>query len=132
MIDGRRPSAAGRWLAALAAGVIALAAWAADPRGADGLLAVPPPARVTDTTGTLSAREREALEAKLSAFEAAPGSQIAIVMVGSTAPEPIADFAQRLGEAWKIGRAGVGDGLLIVVAKDDRRVWIAVARALEG
>ncbi|MCX8006265.1 MAG: TPM domain-containing protein, partial [Burkholderiaceae bacterium] len=93
---------------------------------------VPPPARVTDTTGTLSAREREALEAKLAAFEAAHGSQIAIVMVGSTAPEPIADFAQRLGEAWKIGRAGVGDGLLIVVAKDDRRVWIAVARALEG
>lgn len=132
MIDGRRPSAAGRWLAALAAGVIALAAWAADPRGADGLLAVPPPARVTDTTGTLSAREREALEGKLAAFEVAHGSQIAIVMVGSTAPEPIADFAQRLGEAWKIGRAGVGDGLLIVVAKDDRRVWIAVARALEG
>jgi uncharacterized protein len=53
-------------------------------------------------------------------------------MVASTQPEPIADFANRVGDAWKIGRAGVGDGLLIVVAKDDRKVWIAVARALEG
>lgn len=130
MIVGHRP--AGHWLLAFAAAALATVAAAADVRGPDGLLAVPPLARVTDTTGTLSAAEKQALENKLAAFETAHGSQIAIVMVGSTAPEPIADFAQRVGEAWKIGRAGVGDGLLIVVAKEDRRVWIAVARALEG
>jgi uncharacterized protein len=53
-------------------------------------------------------------------------------MVGSTQPEPLSDFAQRIGDAWKIGRHEVGDGLLVVVAKDDRRVWIAVAKTLEG
>jgi uncharacterized protein len=107
-------------------------ALAAEQRLPDGTLAVPPLARVTDSTGTLSASQRQALAAKLAAFEQARGSQIAIVMVASTQLEPIADFAQRIGDAWKIGRAGVGDGLLIVVAKDDRRVWIAVAKTLEG
>jgi uncharacterized protein len=121
-----------RWLCG-----ILLAAWcalalAADTRGADGLLAVPPVARVTDTTGTLRPQDKQALEDKLAAFETAHGSQIAIIMVASTQPEPISDFANRVGDAWKIGRAGVGDGLLIVVAKADRKVWIAVARALEG
>jgi len=87
---------------------------------------------VTDTTGTLRPRERQALDDKLAAFETAHSSQLAIVMVASTQPEPIADFAHRIGDAWKIGRAGIGDGVLVVVAKDDRRVWIAVARALEG
>jgi uncharacterized protein len=124
-----------RWIGLLllaATSLVALLALAADPRTPDGLLAVPPLARVTDTTGTLSAPDKQGLESKLSAFETAHGSQIAVLMVASTQPEPIADFANRVGDAWKIGRAGVGDGLLIVVAKDDRKVWIAVARALEG
>jgi len=121
-----------RWLVALLFAGAALVAWAADPRGDDGLLLVPPLARVTDTTGTLRPQDRQALEDRLAAFETAHGSQIAIVMVASTAPEPIADFAHRIGDAWKIGRSAVGDGVLVVVAKDDRRVWIAVARALEG
>lgn len=122
------------WRAAvlLVVALLALAARAADTRLADGTLAVPPLARVTDTTGTLDAGQRQALETKLAEFERRRGTQIALVMVGSTAPEPIADFAQRIGEAWKIGRAEVGDGLLVVVAKDDRRIWIAVAKALEG
>ena len=125
----RRPFAA-----LLLAALLALLAFAAlaQQRLPDGTLAIPPLARVTDQTGTLSAAEREALESKLAAFERSRGTQIAVVMVGSTAPEPIADFAQRIGDAWKIGRADVGDGLLIVIAKDDRRVWIAVAKALEG
>jgi uncharacterized protein len=126
---GRR--AATTVLLALAA-LVSFAASAADPRLPDGTLAVPPLARVTDTTGTLNASQRQSLEAKLAAFESARGTQIAIVMVGTTQPEPISDFAQRIGDAWKIGRAEVGDGLLIVVAKDDRRVWIAVAKTLEG
>jgi uncharacterized protein len=129
-------AAAAAWRLALLAAMLVLAApppaLAAEARLPDGTLAVPPLARVTDTTGTLSAGQRQALEAKLADFEARRGTQIAIVMVGSTQPEPIADFAQRLGDAWKIGRHDVGDGLLIVVAKDDRRVWIAVAKALEG
>ena len=126
---GRRAAAA--MLLALLA-LLPLVASAADARLPDGTLAVPPLARVTDTTGTLDAGQKQALEAKLAAFEKARGTQIAVVMVGSTQPEPISDFAQRLGDAWKIGRAEVGDGLLIVVAKDDRRVWIAVAKTLEG
>jgi uncharacterized protein len=121
-----------RWLIGFLLAALALGAAAADVRGPDGLLAVPALARVTDTTGTLRPDEKRALEDKLAAFESAHGSQIAVVMVASTQPEPIADFAQRIGDRWKIGRAGVGDGLLLVVAKDDRRVWIAVARALEG
>jgi len=126
---GRRAAAA-LLLAALA--LLPLVAVAADARLPDGTLAVPPLARVTDTTGTLNAGQKQALEAKLAAFEKARGTQIAVVMVGSTQPEPISDFAQRIGDAWKIGRHEVGDGMLIVVAKDDRRVWIAVAKALEG
>ncbi len=108
------------------------AASGAQQRQADGLLAIPPLARVTDQTGTLSAADQQALQSKLAAFETAHGAQIAIVMVRSTAPEPIADYAQRVGDAWKLGRAKVGDGVLIVVAKDDRKIWIAVAKTLEG
>ena len=112
--------------------LLSAGAAAAQTRLPDGTLAVPPLARVTDSTGTLSGSQRQALEARLAAFESAHGSQIAVVIVSSTQPEPISDFAQRIGDAWKIGRANVGDGLLIVVAKDDRRVWIAVAKTLEG
>jgi uncharacterized protein len=129
------PRAAARLAGAMLLAVLALlahVAFAADARLPDGTLAVPPLARVTDSTGTLGAGQKQALEAKLAAFEKARGTQIAIVMVGSTQPEPISDFAQRIGDAWKIGRHDVGDGLLLVVAKDDRKVWIAVAKALEG
>jgi uncharacterized protein len=121
-----------RFIVALLLALWSAFALAADARGPDGLLAIPPVARVTDTTGTLRPQDKQALENKLAGFETAHGSQIAIVMVARTQPEPISDFAFRLGDAWKIGRKGVGDGLLIVVAKDDHKVWIAVARALEG
>lgn len=102
------------------------------PRDANGLLAVPPLARVTDLAGVLAPADRAALEAKLAAHETAQGSQVAVVIVPSTQPEPIADFTNRVGAAWKIGRQGVGDGVLVAVAIDDRRVWISVARTLEG
>lgn len=131
MITRFAPAAA-RWICVWLLAACSIAVLAADPRGPDDLLVVPPLARVTDTTGTLQPQQKEALENKLAAFETAHGSQIAVVMVASTQPEPIADFANRVGGTWKIGRAGVGDGLLIVVAKDDRKVWISVARALEG
>ena len=89
-------------------------------------------ARVIDQTATLSGAQRQALEAKLAAFEAQAGPQIVVLMVATTQPEDIAAFAQRVGETWKIGRRDVGDGLLLVVAKNDRRLWIAPAKALEG
>src|SRR5262249_16568534 len=101
-------------LALLLALLCSAVAFAADTRGSEGLLAARPVARAADTTGTLKPQDRQALEDKLAAFETAHGSQIAILMVASTQPEPISDFANRVGDAWKIGRAGVGDGLLIV------------------
>lgn len=89
-------------------------------------------ARVIDQTATLTPEQRAALETQLAAFEAEAGSQLVVLMVPTTQPEDIASYAQRVGESWKLGRREVGDGLLIVVAKDDRRMWIATAKALEG
>lgn len=88
--------------------------------------------RVIDQTGTLSAAQQQALSDKLAALETKRGSQLVVLLVPSTAPEDIASYAQRVADSWKIGRLAVGDGLLIVVAKDDRKVRIEVAKALEG
>ena len=122
----------GAWLPTLPrAVVLALllhaAAWAQD------LLPVPPLAgRVIDQTATLSEPQRAALDSKLAAFEAQSGPQIVLLLVPATAPEDIASYAQRVADSWKIGRRQVGDGLLLVVAKNDRTVRIEVAKALEG
>ncbi len=89
-------------------------------------------ARVIDQTGTLSAEQRAALESKLADFEAKSGPQIVVLLVPTTAPEDIAAYAQRVADQWKIGRRDVGDGVLLLVAKDERRVRIEVAKALEG
>ncbi|MEO6280410.1 TPM domain-containing protein [Roseateles sp.] len=89
-------------------------------------------ARVIDQTGTLDAVQRQALEDRLAAYEQASGPQIAVLMIATTAPEDIAAYAQRVADQWKIGRRAVGDGLLIVVAKNDRKMRIEVAKALEG
>ena len=89
-------------------------------------------ARVIDNSGTLSAQEISELERRLEAFEQERGSQIVVLLVRTTAPEDIAAYAYRVADNWKIGRGEVGDGILMVVAKDDRRVRIEVARALEG
>jgi uncharacterized protein len=89
-------------------------------------------AHVIDQTGTLDAIQLKGLEDKLMAFEQSKGTQIAILMVATTQPEDDASFANRVGNAWKIGRKGVGDGVLIVVAKDDHKVRVEVAKTLEG
>lgn len=113
--------------------LLLLLALACAPAWAQDLLPVPAlTARVIDQTGTLSAEQSAALEARLAAFEAEAGPQIVILMVPTTQPEDIAAYAQRIGDSWKIGRREVGDGLLIVVAKNDRRVNIQTAKALEG
>jgi uncharacterized protein len=88
--------------------------------------------RVIDQTGTLSSADSARLIVKLAEFEASAGPQIVVLMVPTTQPEDIASYAQRVGETWKIGRRDVGDGLLLVIAKDDRKLWIAPAKALEG
>lgn len=107
--------------------------WVVAFASAQGLVPVPAlSARVIDQTATLDAASLAAIEAKLAAFEQSNGSQVVVLMVPTTAPEDIADFTQRVGDAWKIGRADVGDGALFVIAKDDRRLRIATAKALEG
>ena len=85
-----------------------------------------------DQTGTLSAEQAQALEAKLAAFEQRKGSQIVLLMLPSTQPEDIASYANRVANTWKIGRKGVGDGLLLIIAKDDRKMRFEVAKTLEG
>ena len=88
--------------------------------------------RVIDQTATLTGPQSAALDAKLAAFEAQSGPQIVLLLVPGTAPEDIAAYAQRVADAWKIGRRDVGDGVLLVVSKGDRRVRIEVAKGLEG
>ena len=96
-------------------------------------LAVPQlSAHVIDTTGTLDSTQVQQLEQKLTAFEQAHGSQVVVLMVPTTQPEEIAAYANRVASTWKIGRKEVGDGLLLIVAKEDHRVRIEVARTLEG
>nr|WP_315245687.1 TPM domain-containing protein [uncultured Albidiferax sp.] len=87
---------------------------------------------VIDTTATLSAAQLQALEAKLTAFEGSTGAQVVVLMVPTTQPEDIASYANRVGNAWKIGRKEVGDGLILLVAKNDRKLRIEVAKTLEG
>lgn len=101
--------------------------------GAQDLRPVPVlTASVIDQTGTLTPTQVSALEAKLAALEREAGSQLVVLMVSTTQPEDIAAYAQRVGDAWKIGRRNVGDGLIVLVAKDDRKIRIEVAKALEG
>ena len=103
------------------------------PAFAQTLQPLPPlTGHVIDTTGTLEPAQLQALDAKLTAFEQSRGSQIVIVMVPGTLPEDITDYAQRAGDAWKIGRKDIGDGVLLVVAKNERKVRIATTKALEG
>jgi uncharacterized protein len=89
-------------------------------------------ARVTDLTGTLTAAQQSALEEKLAAFEARKGAQIAVLILPTTLPEDIAQFGVRLLESWKLGRKGVDDGAVLIVAKDDRALRIEVQYGLEG
>lgn len=120
------------WRALVATFIVVLCALAV-PAQAQDLRPVPAlTAHVIDQTGTLSVADRQALEQQLAALEKAHGSQVVVLLVPTTAPEDIASFANRVGNSWKIGRRGVGDGVLIVVAKDDRRMRIEVAKALEG
>ena len=88
--------------------------------------------RVTDLTGTLEAAGRQALEARLAQLEKARGSQLAVLLVPTTRPESVEQYALRVAESWRLGRKGVDDGVLLLVAKDDRALRIEVGYGLEG
>ncbi len=88
--------------------------------------------RVTDLTQTLSPEQQSQLESKLAAFEQEKGSQIAVLIVPTTAPEAIEQFSIRVTDSWKLGREKQDDGVLLLVAKDDRKMRIEVGYGLEG
>lgn len=113
-------------------GLLGLLGWAL---GAWGQALQPVPAlsgRVVDAVGWLAPQARAGLDARLAEIEAKRGSQIAILLVATTQPEPIEAYSIRVVDAWKLGRQGVDDGVLILVARDDRAVRLEVGRGLEG
>jgi uncharacterized protein len=115
-------------------GIIVLIAWlavAALPLRAE--VPVPPlEGRVTDLTATLAPDQRTALETRLASLEAEKGSQIAVLLVPTTQPETIEQYAIRVVDAWKLGRKGIDDGVLVLLARQDRAARIEVGRGLEG
>ena len=128
------PGARRLWLVAIALlavlGATGAVPW--DPPR-DGLQPVPPlHARVTDLTGTLSASERQALEAKLADWEARTTDQLAVLIVPTTKPEPIEQYAIRVAEAWKIGQKGKDNGAILLIAKDDKQIRLEVGYGFEG
>ncbi|MBV9892062.1 MAG: TPM domain-containing protein, partial [Rhizobacter sp.] len=88
--------------------------------------------RVIDQTATLRSEQAKALSDKLAALERERGTQIVVLIVPTARPEDIFSFAQRVASTWKIGRKDVGDGVVIVVAKNDHDVNIQVAQTLQG
>lgn len=98
-----------------------------------GLQPIPPlTSRVTDLTATLDAGQQQALETQLAALEQRKGAQLAVLIVPTTQPEDIAQYAIRVYDTWKLGRKGIDDGAVLLVAKNDRSMRIEVARGLEG
>jgi uncharacterized protein len=102
-------------------------------QGATAEVAVPAlTGRVMDLTGTLSGGAVAGIESKLADFQKSKGSQIVVLIVPTTQPEEIEQYSIRVADAWKIGRKGTSDGIILLVAKDDRRVRIEVGQGLEG
>jgi uncharacterized protein len=122
------------WATLLAA---ALAAALTGQAAAQSFKPVPPyEARVTDQIGMLTADQRQRLEAVLADYETRTGSQIAVLLVASTEPEAIEQYSIRVTDAWKLGRKGVDDGVLLLVARDNptalRRLRIEAGRGVQG
>ena len=103
------------------------------PPAATAELAVPAPsARALDQAGVLSSATESALEAMLGDLEAAVGAQVVVLTVPSLAGEPIESYALRVAETWGLGSRERDDGVLLVVAVEDRRTRIEVGYGLEG
>lgn len=105
--------------------------------GAQDLAPVPPlSSRVTDTAGMLTVEQRAKLENVLKDYETRSGGQIGILLISSTAPEAIEQYSIRVADAWKLGRKGIDDGVILVVAKDNpkalRRLRIEAGRGIQG
>ena len=118
---------------------LVLSAWALTAGGqvavaqTEDLQAIPSlQARVTDNAGVMSANERATLEAMLKDFEDTTGAQLTVLTVATTQPETIEQYAIRVVDDWQLGRKGVDDGALLLVAMEDRGVRIEVGRGLEG
>lgn len=92
--------------------------------------------RVTDEVGMLTPAQRQQLESALADYETKTGSQIAVLIVASTEPEAIEQYGIRVADAWKLGRVGIDDGVLLIVAKDNpkalRRLRIEAGRGVQG
>lgn len=97
------------------------------------LPAKPSPAKlVVDYTNTLAPDQQDALERKLVAFDDSSSSQIAVVIIETTGDRDISDYAVALGRAWGIGNKEFNNGILLLIAKNDRKIWIATGYGLEG
>lgn len=88
--------------------------------------------RVTDLTASLSANQITHIEQNLKNLEQSKGSQVAVLIVSTTKPESIEDYSMRVVEKWELGRKGVDDGVLLLIAKQDRKMRIEVGYGLEG
>lgn len=111
--------------------------WTATQALADDLAAIPPlQSHVTDKAGMLTAQQRDTLDQVLKDYETRTGSQVAVLLLSSTAPEAIEQYGIRVAEAWKLGRSGVDDGVILIVAKDNpsslRRSRIEAGRGVQG
>jgi uncharacterized protein len=87
---------------------------------------------VTDVTGKLTAAQNNLISQKILSFQKEKGSQIAVCVTGTTAPLTIEQYGIELAKKWKIGRAKIDDGVIIIVALNDRKMRIEVGRGLEG
>lgn len=117
-----------RWGAAISLALALLVPW-----NSVAQIAVPQlVGHITDTTGTLSQEQQAQLEQKLTTFESQRGTQLAVLIIPSVGSEGIEQFALRVAEQWKLGRKQVDDGVILLVAKDDRTVRIEVGYGLEG
>ncbi|WP_343040270.1 YgcG family protein [Nitratireductor arenosus] len=88
--------------------------------------------RVVDNAGLLDAETEAELVARLAAFEQKSSDQIVVATIDSLDGEAIEPFANRLFRAWGLGQAGEDNGILLLVAKADRRMRIEVGYGLEG
>ncbi len=87
---------------------------------------------VTDLTGTLDSGQITVLENKLTAFEAKKGNPIAVLIVPTTQSKDIAEFGIEVADLWQVDRKNADDGIILIVAKDDGKVYLVVGYALEG
>jgi uncharacterized protein len=88
--------------------------------------------RVSDLAGLFSHSAVSAMEAELETLERETGAQVAVLAIPSLQGQAIEDFSMRVVEAWELGQADRDNGVLILIARDDRKIRIEVGYGLEG